>query len=68
MCDQCCILDDENHRLNFCPKWQENNLFASNEKVDFSSVFADDLNTVRQVTVHIEKIWDTRNSNGKMRD
>ena len=64
--NQCCIIDDESHRLNHCPKWRNNNLFDIVEKVDFSDIFTDDIQTIRRVIVHNEKVWNTCNSNGSM--
>ena len=48
MCIQCCTIDDENHRLNHCPKWRNLNLFDADKKVDFKDIYADDLNTIRR--------------------
>ena len=59
--------DDENHRLNYCPKWQDSNLHNCDEKVDFTDIFSNDLNTIRNITDHIEKIWNTHDTNGSMR-
>ena len=66
-CNLCSTVDDENHRLNFCPKWQSSNLFNAIEKVDFIDVYSDDLCTIRNAIMHIEKTWNTHDSNGSMR-
>ena len=66
MCNQCFTIDDEDHRLNHCPKWRNLNLFDTDEKVDFRDIYADDLSIIRKVIVHIEKIWNTQNANGSM--
>ena len=66
MCTECNCVDDENHRLNHCIKWQNVNLYNEAEKVDFTKVHSDDLNIVRQIIPSIEKIWDTRISQGRM--
>ena len=66
-CNLCSTVDDENHRLNFCPKWQSSNLFNAIEKVDFTDVYSDDLCTIRNAIMHIEKTWNTHDSNGSMR-
>ena len=65
-CVQCDTMDDEDHRLNRCPNWRENNLYDSVEKVDFADIYSNDLQTIRNINVHLEKVWDTRNSNGSM--
>ena len=66
MCNQCFTIDDEDHRLNHCPKWRNLNLFDTDEKVDFRDIYADDLSIIRKVILHIEKIWNTHNANGSM--
>ena len=65
-CDHCMCEDNETHRLNFCPKWKHLNLFDCTEKVMFDDVYSDNLDDVRNVALHIEKVWDTR-TNGSMR-
>ena len=37
-----------------------------NEKVDFSDVCSDDLQTIRRLMVHIGKIWNVNQANGSM--
>ena len=67
MCDQCSSVDDENHRLNYCVKWRNINLYDELEKVDFEKVHSDDLSIVRQIIPTIEKVWDTYSSQGRMK-
>ena len=47
-------------------KWKHLNLFNCTEKVMFDDVYSDNLDDVRNVVLHIEKVWDTR-TNGSMR-
>ena len=66
MCDTCCCIDDEKHRLNMCIKWKDNNLFESNSKVDYDLVYSDNLEAIRTIATHINKIWNTRTACGTM--
>ena len=66
ICIQCDTIDDEDHRLNHCPKWRENNLYDSVEKVNFADIYSNDLQIIRDINVHVEKVWNTHNSNGSM--
>ena len=63
LCPLCNVLDDESHRLNECSKWANPN----REKVDFCGVYNDDIHTVNAVVNVIEKVWETRFANGKMK-
>ena len=65
LCTECDVLDDESHRLNDCSKWV--NLSDNREKVDFWNVYNDDTHTVNAVVDEIEKVWETRFANGRMK-
>ena len=67
VCDECAVLDDEDHRLNSCKKWRSLNLYDYSEKVEFNDVYSDNITTVRFVTAHVEKVWNTHTAHGKMR-
>ena len=66
ICDQCNCVDDENHRLNFCIKYETVNLYNNPVKVDYDDVYSDDIEKVRKVNAHIEKIWNTCTAQGTM--
>ena len=66
MCNPCICVDDENHRLNHCIKQRNINLYDQTEKVDYTEVYSDDLNMVQRVITFIEKVQDTRMSQGRM--
>ena len=65
-CDKCNCIDDENHRLNYCIKWKDLNLYHETEKVDFNLVYSDKIEEIRYVIERVERIWNTRNSHGTM--
>ena len=55
ICDQCPILDNENHRLNFCSKWKHINFHDNNVKVNYDDIFSIDVKVLREVIPNIEK-------------
>ena len=65
-CTKCEIFDDENHRLNHCPMYSSVNLFDSQLKANFNDVFSSDMNTVKSIIKHIEKVWDVTNAHGNI--
>ena len=66
MCLPCNTVDDENHRLNNCPRFQDINLFNSHEKKDFQNIYSSDHNVVKRIIPIIESVWNTKNSHGAM--
>ena len=65
-CAQCNQIDDENHRLNYCIRFRETNLYDTDEKVDFSEIFSTDINTLRNILPKIEGVWNMKNAHGTM--
>ena len=61
-CETCNCIDDEEHRLNACPKWENNNCYLSDIKVPFTNY----CNVLRDILPRIEKLWDTKNAHGTM--
>ena len=57
---------DENHRLNYCIRFRETNLYDTDEKVDFSEIFSTDINTLRNILPKIEGVWNVKNAHGTM--
>ena len=66
VCRECKVNDDENHRLNYCKKYQSINLYNETQKVDFNHIYSNDIEVVRSINEPIEKVWNTRNANGTM--
>ena len=66
LCLTCDQIDDENHRLNFCKKWEDNNLYMSADKVDFENIYGDDIETLKDIMEKIAKVWNVRTGNGGM--
>ena len=66
MCDSCNLVDDENHRMNYCPKYQEFNNYHLEQKVDFSSIYASDPLILKPLICEIAKVWNVKNGRGVM--
>ena len=65
-CSLCICLDDENHRLNVCPRWEKTNFYNDQDKVDFEKIYSNDMSDVRRVIIAIRKVWNTENAHGTM--
>ena len=66
LCNQCNCIDNEEHRLNFCVKWRDVNLYDNVEKVDMNTIYSNDINELRPVISKIELVWNTRTAHGTM--
>ena len=66
ICRLCGTIDDENHRLNHCRKYQHINLYDEPRKVTFNDVYSSDPDILKQMIPFIDKVWNTRNANGSM--
>ena len=65
-CDLCNCIDDENHRLNYCPKWKDRNLHDKDMKIDFNNVYSNDTDVLRDILKVISTVWNTYNAHGTM--
>ena len=64
-CNTCGSLDDEDHILNYCPKYAT--IRESENKVNFDDVHSDQIDIVRTVLPVIERHWNTTNAHGTVR-
>ena len=67
-CITCDIIDDENHRLNDCPKWQHKNIQSSDkhEQIDFNKIFSNDISILREIIPFIQNLWNVKSAHGTM--
>ena len=67
-CTTCNIIDDENHRLNDCPKWQHRNIHNSkeHERIDFNKIFSNDICILREIIPVIQNLWNVKTAHGTM--
>ena len=66
MCVECKVIDDENHRLNYCSKYKTRS--NTNEYINFDDIYCNNIAMVRPVLVGMERIWNTVNAHGTMRN
>ena len=67
MCDLCGVEDDEDHRINTCPKWEKINFVNSACKVSFGDIYLDDYERCLVVVEAILRIWDLDSGKNEMR-
>ena len=65
-CNQCNVPDNEQHRLNICPKWDYLRTNETNEDIDFDDIYENDIESLRSVMKRINLIWNTKYANGSM--
>ena len=65
-CNQCNVLDNEDHRLNYCVKFKGFNYCNSSEKVNFEDIYSNDMPTLRKTIPLIERVWNTKCAHGTM--
>ena len=66
-CSTCGVPDDESHRINYCIKYKEANLYESDEKIDYSMIHSDNLESMMKVVQIILKLWDLGYGKNAMR-
>ena len=66
ICTDCQTIDDENHRINYCKKWETVNYAKCNDKKDFNNIYSNDIARIREIVPVIESLWNTKNANGTM--
>ena len=67
-CTTCGIDDDEDHRLNDCPKWQQRSMKCSNEaeRFNFNKIYSNDVCTLREIIPAIQNLWNVKSAHGTM--
>ena len=66
LCNECQQIDDENHRLNHCPKYHENNHYNHETNIEFKDVFSSDENVLSNILPSIKNLWNTKTAHGTM--
>ena len=66
-CSDCGVVDDEGHRINYCTLWKERNSCASDDKLDFSLIYSENLHESVKVVEVILNLWDLGNGKNSMR-
>ena len=66
-CRICKTTDNENHRLNECSIFNELNHANSLTQCNFGDIYNDDNNILNPILSRIDKVWEFRYANGRMR-
>ena len=66
-CTVCKVIDDEEHRINDCVKYQDVNLFHSTDKIKYGDIYSNDTAECFAVVERIISMWDLENGRNKMR-
>ena len=66
-CKQCKVVDDENHRINYCPQYKNKNLHGSSIKFDFKVVNTGEDETIDRVLEVVCELWELSNGKNSMR-
>ena len=66
-CDVCKVIDDESHRINHCKKFAHINLYNSELKFDFQTIYSDKRSDVDKVEYVIRQLWDLSNGKNSMK-
>ena len=56
LCRLCCCLDDEEHRMNICPKYDQTNFHNNPDGISFSTIYSDNIDDIRLIIEKIETI------------
>ena len=68
ICSTCAVIDNESHRLNDCVVWQETNNAKGSHRVNFNDIFSSDLVILKNAIFEIQKVWELKYANGRMRE
>ena len=66
-CNQCSLPDNEQHRMNVCPKWDSLRITEFDNETEFDDIYKNDIESLHPVLKKIKSMWDTKYANGKMR-
>ena len=67
VCMECQVVDNEDHRLNYCRKWQDINFVNDNVNVNFMDIFSEDKQKLSEIIQCIQKVWELQLGNGSMK-
>ena len=65
-CDTCGVEDNENHRINMCPKWKSTEQ-SNEDEVNYEQVFSENEEESMKVIKRIIHMWDLGNGRNCMR-
>ena len=66
-CRECGVIDDENHRINYCKIWRDVNLYDSCDKINFDDIYGEDRAKSLIIIERVLLMWDLGNGKNSMR-
>ena len=67
ICRECNVLDDENHRMNQCTMFGHGDDDISGRSTEFCNIFSEEENILNTAISQIEKVWELKYANGRMK-
>ena len=67
LCNNCGVMDDENHRINFCTKYRGINLCDSLVKFDFRCIYSKNQESIERAIDVVDNLWNLTNGRNEMR-
>ena len=67
ICNECQTIDNEDHRINNCPKWEYVNFCNDKCKINFDDIYSDNYERCLEVVESILRMWDLENGKNEMR-
>ena len=65
-CSHCCCKDNEEHRLNNCPKYDYSNYSNTSDQIKFDTVFSNDINDLKTIITRISNVWNVETGHGSI--
>ena len=65
-CDRCNCLDDEEHRLNSCLKFNCFNFCNEPDQLSFDTVYSSNIGDIKSILNRIKKVWNVKTGHGSM--
>ena len=65
-CQTCNVMDDEKHRLNICPLWNDPDDIETRALIDFDVIHSPDIEKIRPMLKEIGRLWNTKCAGGSM--
>ena len=65
-CQTCNVMDDEKHRLNICPLWNDPDDIEMRALIDFDVIHSPDIEKIRPMLKEIGRLWNTKCAGGSM--
>ena len=66
-CGRCMVMDDVDHRVNWCSEYKHTNLYESRTKIDIDMLHCDDVEVIKPIIVTVLSMWDLEHGKNIMK-